>query len=59
LILVALQLLFTYAPAMRQVLRTTLLDARSWSQIVLLGMTQYLVLETEQWILRRIGVRSL
>jgi len=59
LILVALQLLFTYAPAMRQVLRTTPLDARSCSQIVLLGMTQYLVLETEQWILRRIGVRSL
>jgi magnesium-transporting ATPase (P-type) len=59
LILVALQLLFTYAPPMQQIFQTTPLDAASWSLIAVLGLTKFLVMEFEKWLLRRRGVRSL
>ena len=59
LILIALQLLFTYAPPMQQIFQTTPLDAASWSLIVGLGLAKFLAVEIEKWILRQRGVRSL
>ncbi len=59
LILIALQLLFTYAPPMQQVFQTTPLDGASWSLIVALGMAKFLAVEGEKWLLRRSGVSSL
>ncbi|MCW5629319.1 MAG: HAD-IC family P-type ATPase [Rhodoferax sp.] len=59
LILIALQLLFTYAPTLQHVFQTTALDAASWALIVALGLAKFLVVEAEKWILRRNRIRSL
>jgi magnesium-transporting ATPase (P-type) len=58
-VLILLQLLFTYTPTMQHVFQTTSLDAASWLVIVMLGMGKFLAVEAEKWVLRRRGIRSL
>ena len=59
LLLVALQLLFTYAPPLQQVFQTVALDAATWGVILALGAAKFLAVEAEKALLRRLGVRSL
>ncbi len=58
-ILVALQLLFTYAPPMNAVFHSTPLDADSWAVILLLGAAVFLTIEAEKTLLRRLAVHRL
>ncbi len=58
-VLVAMQLAFTYAPPMQLLFRTTALDVASWSLIIALAIAKFLAVEAEKWVLRRLGVRSM
>ncbi|MGE0071851.1 MAG: cation-translocating P-type ATPase [Thiomonas sp.] len=53
------QLLFTYAPWLQQLFRTTALDAAAWGRIVALAGGVFLAVEAEKALLRRLGVRRL
>ncbi|MCU0935792.1 MAG: HAD-IC family P-type ATPase [Gammaproteobacteria bacterium] len=58
-VLIGLQLLFTYAAPMQGVFQTAALDARSWLLIVALALAKFLAVEAEKWLLRRLGVRRM
>lgn len=57
LLLVVVQLMFTYLPTMQQVFGTMALDWASWGVIGLLGVAKFLLVELEKAMLRRAGVR--
>lgn len=59
LILVALQLAFTYAPPLQEIFKTTALDAASWLLILALGLAKFLAVEGEKWVLRRLAVQRM
>ena len=52
-ILIGLQVLFTYAPPMQHLFHTTALDASSWALILALSTGKFLAVEAEKWLLRR------
>jgi magnesium-transporting ATPase (P-type) len=54
-ILIAMQLLLTYAPAMQHIFNTTALDIASWMLILGLALAKFLAVEAEKWLLRRFG----
>jgi magnesium-transporting ATPase (P-type) len=56
LLLVVLQLAFTYAPPLQQVFQTAALDAASWLVILTLGGLKFLAVEAEKAVLRWRGV---
>ncbi|WP_126462992.1 cation-translocating P-type ATPase [Sulfuritortus calidifontis] len=58
-ILIGLQLLFTYAPTMQQLFQTTALDWTSWGLILALAAAKFLAVEAEKWLLRRLNVSSM
>jgi magnesium-transporting ATPase (P-type) len=58
-LLIAFQLLLTYAPPMQQVFQTAALDAASWLVILTLGLVKFLAVEMEKFVLRRLHVRSM
>ncbi len=58
-ILIALQLLFTYAPTLQQLFHSVALDLASWRLILLLGAALFCAVELEKMWLRRAGVRHL
>jgi len=58
-LLIAFQLLFTYAPPMQQVFHTTALDITSWLLILALGLGKFLAVEAEKAVLRRLRVESM
>lgn len=58
-VLIGMQLLFTYAAPMQGVFQTTALDVRSWLLIVALALAKFLAVEAEKWLLRRLGVRRM
>src|SRR5690606_3963038 len=58
-ILVLLQLLFTYAPFMQQLFRSTPLPPSSWAMILAMGAGLFLLVETEKAVLRRRGLYRL
>ncbi len=58
-LLIAFQLLFTYAPPMQQVFQTTALDAASWLIILALGLIKFLAVEAEKALLRHLKIRSM
>lgn len=58
MLLIAFQLLFTYAPPMQQVFHTTPLDAASWLVILALGPGRFFAVEAEKAVLRRLQVRA-
>ena len=51
-ILIALQLLFTYAPAMQQIFQSTSLDLLSWAFILTLGLLKFIAVEVEKAVWR-------
>ncbi len=58
-LLIAFQLLFTYAPPMQELFHTAPLDAASWLAILVLGLGKFLAVEAEKTVLRRLNVRSM
>jgi magnesium-transporting ATPase (P-type) len=57
-LLIGVQLLFTYAPPMQQVFHTAPLDMASWLIILALGLGKFLAVEAEKAVLRHLRVRS-
>ena len=53
-IMIALQLLFTYLPAMQQIFGTANLGVTDWLHIVGIGVLIYGVIGCEKWIARRL-----
>ena len=53
IVMIILQLLFTYLPVMNQLFHTVPISLEAWSIIVGLGLVTYLVVEFEKWIQRR------
>ncbi len=51
-ILIVLQLLFTYAPAMQQIFQSTSLDLLSWAFILTLGLLKFIAVEVEKAVWR-------
>ncbi|MEW6765384.1 MAG: cation-transporting P-type ATPase [Pseudomonadota bacterium] len=58
-ILIALQLLFTYTPPMQHLFQTTALDAASWTLIIALSTAKFLAVEAEKGLLRHLGIRRM
>ncbi len=58
-LLIAFQLLFTYAPPMQRVFQTVALDVTTWGAIIALGAAKFLAVEAEKAVLRRLDVRSM
>ncbi|MGK2942541.1 MAG: cation-translocating P-type ATPase [Immundisolibacter sp.] len=58
-LLIAFQLLFTYAPPMQELFHTAPLDAASWLVILVLGLGKFLAVEAEKTVLRRFRVRRM
>jgi magnesium-transporting ATPase (P-type) len=59
LLMVAVQLLFTYAPFMQAVFQTRALGLSSWAVIGALACALFLVIELEKALLRWFGVRRM
>lgn len=58
LLLIGLQLLFTYAPPFQHLFQTVALDAVSWAVILGLGGLKFLAVEAEKAVLRRINITN-
>jgi magnesium-transporting ATPase (P-type) len=54
--LIALQLLFTYAPTLQAVFRTAAIDGQAWLLIAALSLAKFFAVELEKALLRRVGV---
>jgi len=52
-LVLALQMLFTYAPPMQHLFGTVALDGDTWLQIVLIAATVFPLVELEKWAMRR------
>jgi len=59
LILIGLQILFTYAPPLQHMFHTTALDFASWLLILALATVKFLAVEAEKWLLRRLGIQRI
>lgn len=58
-VLIALQLAFTYAPPMQQLFHSVAMDAAAWAFILALSLAKFLMVEAEKAVLRRFGVQRL
>jgi magnesium-transporting ATPase (P-type) len=56
-VLLTLQALFTYWPAMHVLFHTAPLDAPSWGRILLFGLALFVIVEMEKMIVRRYWAR--
>jgi cation-transporting P-type ATPase F len=54
-VMILLQLLFTYAPFMNEVLSTAPIPAESWLAITGVGLVGYAMVEAEKWLRRRVA----
>jgi magnesium-transporting ATPase (P-type) len=59
LILIGLQLLFTYAPPMQAIFHTGALDAPAWGVIIGLSVFAFFAVVIEKRILRRLGIERM
>jgi cation-transporting ATPase F len=57
LMMVALQLLFTYAPFMNQLMGSAPLSLGAWGRVLAVGFSGYLIIEFEKWVRRRVASR--
>ncbi len=57
--LIALQLMYTYLPAIQRVFQSAPLDAASWLVIAALGFAKFLAVEAEKALLRHLQVRRM
>ena len=55
IVMIILQLLFTYLPLMNHLFHTTPISLEAWGFIVGVGVVTYLVVEIEKWIWRRMS----
>ncbi len=53
LVMILLQLLFTYAPFMNATFSSTPIDLAAWGPILLVGITVYSVVGVEKWLQKR------
>ena len=51
-LVLALQLLYTYAPFMQTLFHSAPLDAGAWGRIVLIAPSIYVIVEFEKWLVR-------
>ena len=51
-LVLALQLLYTYAPFMQTLFHSAALDAGAWVRIVLIAASIYVIVEIEKWLVR-------
>ena len=58
-VLVGLQLAFTYAPPLQFVFKTVALDGAAWTLILVLGAVKFLAVEAEKAVLRHFRVQRL
>jgi magnesium-transporting ATPase (P-type) len=58
ILMIILQLLFTYLPVMNQLFHTVPIGLEAWGIIVGLGLVTYLVVEFEKWIRRRMYLEN-
>ena len=58
-LVLGLQLLYTYAPFMQTLFHSAPLDAGAWGRIVLIALTVYLVVEIEKALVRAAGWKVL
>jgi len=58
-LLVLLQLAFTYAPPMQQLLSSAPLCSSSWAMIAALSLTVFAAVEIEKWAWRRAGLQRM
>lgn len=59
IVMIILQLLFTYLPVMNQLFHTTPIGLEAWGFIVGVGVVTYLAVESEKWIRRRMSAGTL
>jgi magnesium-transporting ATPase (P-type) len=59
IVLIGLQLAFTYAPPLQFVFKTVALDGTAWTLILVLGAVKFLAVEAEKAVLRHFGVQRL
>uniref|UniRef100_A0A7C1FUG4 Cation-transporting P-type ATPase n=1 Tax=Caldilinea aerophila TaxID=133453 RepID=A0A7C1FUG4_9CHLR len=53
LIMMILQLLYTYTPFMNTIMQSAPIDAAAWMRIIGVGFVGYLLVEVEKWLRRR------
>jgi magnesium-transporting ATPase (P-type) len=57
-LIVGLQLIFTYAPFMHTLFHTAPLGAEAWARIMLIALSIYVIVELEKAVVRRFGRRA-
>ena len=55
-LVMGLQLLFTYHPLLQGFFGTRALDAATWGRIWLLGLGLFMIIELEKWLFTRLGL---
>ena len=55
LLVMGLQLLFTYQPLLQTFFDTRPIDAATWGRIWLLGLAVFVIIEAEKWLLSHLG----
>jgi len=58
-VLIVMQLLFTYLPFMQMTFRSVALDGMTWLLICALAVAMFFAVVLEKWLLRRLGVHSM
>jgi len=58
-ILIVLQLLFTYVPPLQALFHSTALDLNSWLLIGALSLAKFLAVEAEKGVLRHLGIQRM
>ena len=56
-LVIGLQLLFTYAPFMQQLFHTAALGPEAWARIGLIALSIYVIVELEKWLVRATRMR--
>lgn len=56
--MVLLQMLFTYAPFMNEIMSTAPIGLEAWGQIMVVSLIGYVIIEIEKWLRRRVATRD-
>jgi Ca2+-transporting ATPase len=57
LVMVLLQLFFTYAPVMHRIMGSAPLDLGAWGRVLAVGVITYAIIEIEKWSRRQLARR--
>jgi len=57
LVIVLLQLAFTYAPVMHRIMGSAPLDMAAWGRVLAVGVVTYTIIEIEKWLRRQFARR--